>query len=76
MQEVSNPNYLRALGERIRTLRKQKNMTQLDVASIMDNYAEQIGRIERGEQNVSICTLKLIADALSVSMKELVDFEY
>jgi transcriptional regulator with XRE-family HTH domain len=50
-------------------------MTQLDLAVKMNNYAEQIGRIERGEQNVSICTLKKIAESLGISLKELVDME-
>jgi transcriptional regulator with XRE-family HTH domain len=40
----------------------------------MDNYAEQIGRFERGQLNVSICTLKLIADSLDVDIQELFDF--
>jgi transcriptional regulator with XRE-family HTH domain len=39
-------------------------MTQLDLAVKMNNYAEQIGRIERGEQNVSICTLKKLLNLL------------
>ena len=55
-------------------LRKSKGLSQLDLAGLMDNYAEQIGRIERGEQNVSICTLKKIADALNIEMKNLFDF--
>lgn len=50
-------------------------MTQLDLAGKMDNFAEQIGRIERGEQNVSVCTLLKIATALEVSLKELFDFD-
>ena len=75
MQGVKDEKYLKKLGERIRSLRKSSNMSQLDLAGKMDNFAEQIGRIERGEQNVSVCTLKKIADSLDVSMKELFDFE-
>jgi transcriptional regulator with XRE-family HTH domain len=41
----------------------------------MDNYAEQIGRIEKGQLNVTICTLKKIAQSLEISLSELLDFE-
>jgi transcriptional regulator with XRE-family HTH domain len=75
MQEVKDVVYLKKLGERIRFLRQERCMTQLDLAVKMNNYAEQIGRIERGEQNVSICTLKKIAESLGISLKELVDME-
>lgn len=75
MQEVKDDEYLKKLGDRIRHIRKSKNMTQLDLAGKMDNFAEQIGRIERGKQNVSVCTLKRIANALDISMKDLFDFD-
>ncbi|WP_343604568.1 helix-turn-helix transcriptional regulator [Fluviicola sp.] len=75
MQDVKDVVYLKKLGKRIRILRKERKMTQLDLAGKMDNFAEQIGRIERGEQNASVCTLKMIASALNISMKELFDFD-
>jgi transcriptional regulator with XRE-family HTH domain len=40
----------------------------------MDNYAEQVGRIERGLLDVRICTLKKIATALNVTLEELLHF--
>ena len=50
-------------------------MTQVELAVACDNYAEQIGRIERGQLNVSICTLKVIAKALNVKLSVLVDVD-
>lgn len=76
MQEVRDDLFLKKLGEHIRMLRKQQGMSQLDLAVKMDNFAEQVGRIERGEQNVSICTLVKIASALSIHLSELLDFDY
>ncbi|MBI2731188.1 MAG: helix-turn-helix transcriptional regulator [Sphingobacteriales bacterium] len=49
-------------------------MSQLDLGVTIDNYAEQIGRIERGELNVSICTLRLIAKGLQIPLHELLNF--
>lgn len=74
MQEVKDTKYLALLGSRIRSLRKALGMSQLDLAVKIDNYAEQIGRIERGEHNVSICSLKKIAEGLDMNLKDLLDF--
>lgn len=50
-----------------------KNMSQEDLAYTADIPVNQIGRIERGEINTTISTLKVIADALKVKLTELVD---
>lgn len=54
IENVKDKLYLKRLGNRIRTLRKEKGLSQLDLGVSMDNYAEQISRIERGQLNVSI----------------------
>jgi transcriptional regulator with XRE-family HTH domain len=74
VQKVKDIDFLKKLGKRIRYLRLEKKYSQLNLAVKMDNYAEQIGRFERGQLNVSICTLKLIADSLDVDIQELFDF--
>jgi len=74
VQGIKNKKFLKKLGLHVRTLRTEKNLTQLDLAIKIDNYAEQVGRIERGELNVSICTLKLIAEGLDIELFELFKF--
>ena len=74
MQKVKDKKFLQSLGSRIRGIRLEKGLTQAEVAVGMDNYAEQIGRIERGQLNVSICTLKKIAESLEVPLTELLSF--
>lgn len=74
MQKVFDKKFLKALGKHIALIRKAKGLTQLDLAVMMDNHAEQIGRIERGQLNVTICTLKKIAEALEMPLGELFDF--
>ena len=49
-------------------------MSQLDLAVSMDDYAEQIGRIERGKHNVTICILKKIVESLNIQLADLLDF--
>lgn len=74
MQDVKDHKYLQNLGKHIRSIRKSSGMSQVDLAVRINNYAEQIGRIERGELNVSICTLKKIAEGLNIPLKDLLDF--
>lgn len=63
----------KAVGERIRELRLQKDMSQEALANEADVPLSQIGRIERGENNPTISTLYVIAEALGIEVKVLVD---
>jgi transcriptional regulator with XRE-family HTH domain len=74
VQGVKNKKFLKKLGLHIRALRIEKGLTQLDLAIKINNYAEQIGRVERGELNVSICTLQGIAEGLDIELFELLKF--
>lgn len=75
MKRVNDPTLVRRIGERIRALRKKHHLSQLELAVRMDNHAEQIGRIERGELNVSICTLNKIAQCFHIEIHELLKLE-
>jgi len=75
VQNVKDKPFLKLLGLRIKQLRTQKGLTQLDLGVLMDNYAEQVGRIERGQLNVSICTLKKISEALEIPLPALLDIQ-
>ena len=70
MQNVKDIKFLKALGKRLREI-KEKGLSQVDLGIKMDNYGEQIGKIERGQLNVTICTLKKIADSLDMELHEL-----
>lgn len=72
--KVREQEFLEALGHRIKQIRKEKNMTQMQLAVKINNHDEQIGRVERAEVNVSASMLYRIAKGLGVSMKELMDF--
>ena len=74
VQNVKDNKFLLKLGHRIKEIRIEKGLTQAEVGVGMDNYAEQIGRIERGQLNVTICTLKKIAESLEVPLTELFNF--
>jgi hypothetical protein len=56
VQNIHDKKFLKELGKHIAFLRKTKKITQLDLAVRMDNHAEQINCIERGQLDVTICT--------------------
>lgn len=58
-------------GERVRQLRKAKELSQETLALVCDLDRTYIGGVERGERNISLINIYKIADALGVSAREL-----
>ena len=58
-------------GNRVRELRKQKELSQERLALMCDLDRTYIGGIERGERNVGLINIHVIARALGVSVKDL-----
>lgn len=63
-------------GRKLAYIRKSKKLSQIKLAEIVDMNFNYIGQIERGEANVTIRTMHILADALDVEMKELFDFTF
>ena len=62
-------NTLTQLGMRIRYLRKEKKMSQLDLALEAEVNKNYISDLERGCRNPSILVLEKISKALDVSLE-------
>jgi transcriptional regulator with XRE-family HTH domain len=60
-----------ALGEAIRRIRQEQEMSQEKLALLAEVDRSYVGRVERGDNNVAVLTLKRLADALGVTMTEL-----
>ena len=73
MINIKNKKLVIAIGERIRNLRIQQKMSQEELANEADVPLSQIGRIERGETNPTISTLYVIAQALQLTLKDIVE---
>lgn len=65
---------LALVGARIKELRNQKKLSQVQLAEKAESQDTYIGEIERGSRNISLKMLAKIADALEVSVVELLDF--
>jgi XRE family transcriptional regulator, regulator of sulfur utilization len=61
----------RHIGDTIRTLRLKKGWSQDVFADRSGLNRAHVGEIERGESNVTIQTLKIIADTLGVRIADL-----
>jgi transcriptional regulator with XRE-family HTH domain len=62
-----------ALGTRLRELRRERNLSQRDLAERADLSPNAISLIERGEISPSVATLQRLAGALSVRMSYFFD---
>lgn len=63
------------VGKRIKELRIQKGISQVDLVGRMDGNIDptNISRIEAGRTNPTLLTLQRIANALEITLKELLD---
>ena len=75
MISIKNRGLVKVLGERIREFRLKANFSQEELANEADIPLSQIGRIERGETNPTISSLYVIAQALKIELKTLLDFK-
>jgi transcriptional regulator with XRE-family HTH domain len=60
------------VGATIRELRRKRKLSQDVFAERSGLHRAHVGEIERGESNVTIQTLKIIADTLGVRIIDLV----
>ena len=58
-------------GNKVRELRKSKNLSQEDLADKADLHRTYIGMIERAEKNITLVNIQKIANALEINIKDL-----
>jgi ribosome-binding protein aMBF1 (putative translation factor) len=61
----------RILAHNIRTLRRQKGLSQEELAHLCGLHRTYIGSIERAERNATLSTLDTLASTLNVSVADL-----
>ena len=75
MNNVKDLVYIKKFGKNLQNLRKSKNLSQEVLAFSSDIPISQVGRIERGEINTTISTVKAIATALEINIQDLFNFD-
>jgi len=59
-------------GEIIRKKRLEKNLSQEDFAELVGVHRTYIGMLERAEKNITLLNIEKIANALNISIAELI----
>lgn len=74
MDKIADFTFLKALGKRVREIRLSQNLSQEELGYRIGNSGKQIGRIERGEHNVTTSMIYAITKELKISLSEFYDF--
>lgn len=68
---MSKKKILIAFGDRVRELRKEKGLSQEELADKAGLHRTYIGMIERGEKNITLTNIEKTANALDIDIKKL-----
>lgn len=70
---MNDEQLLNRIGLNVRVERTIKQLTQAQLAELIDVHEKYIGKIETGKQNVTVRTLNKIAQALNVNIIRLLE---
>jgi transcriptional regulator with XRE-family HTH domain len=66
---------LKKFGKRLHQIRKQRNLTQLDLEVETGIYEAEIIKMENGMQNIEFFTLSKLAFTFKIEIQEFFKFE-
>ena len=67
----SKPSILIKFGEKVRDIRREKGLSQEELAYQAGLHRTYIGMIERAEKNITLRNIEKIANALEVNIIDL-----
>ncbi|QUL58510.1 helix-turn-helix transcriptional regulator [Paenibacillus tritici] len=71
MTDESKSELVKRIGERIRKIRKEMNLSQEQLAERSGLHTNYVGQVERGEKNLTLETLEKVVGGLHISLEEL-----
>jgi transcriptional regulator with XRE-family HTH domain len=72
--DKKDKKYLKQVGKNISNARKEKSLTQEEVCTELEMDKPYLSSIENGRQNSTLLTLKKLADAIGVEVKDFFNF--
>ena len=72
---ITKKEILIKFGEKVREVRKKKGLSQEELSFKADLHRTYIGMIERAEKNITLLNIEKIANALEVSINDLLDIQ-
>lgn len=70
----TDTKYLKSVGKNIAKIRRQNKFSQLDICAMISMEKSNLSSIENGRQNPTTLTLKRIANAIGVEVKDFFTF--
>ena len=74
MNKLKEKEFLKSFGRNLKSIREKKKITQSYLADTANISRSQIIRIENGESNTTILTIKALAEGMNIDKKELLNF--
>jgi transcriptional regulator with XRE-family HTH domain len=72
---VADKNYiLLRFGRKVRMERERRRISQEKFGELAGVHRTYVGMIERGEKNITLLNIEKFAQALDVTLKQLMDF--
>lgn len=71
---MKEKNILVVFGDNVRKHRKSKGLSQEELAYKAGVHRTYIGMIERAEKNVTLLNIEKIANALEISISQLLEY--
>jgi transcriptional regulator with XRE-family HTH domain len=68
---MADPNLQTKLGDRCRALRRRRGLSQMDMVRRFEFSLSHYQKIERGDLDARLSTLKKLAECFDVSLSEL-----
>ena len=72
---MNDKELLERIGRRVKELRVAKGLTQQELAAVLDIEKSNMSRLEAGRVNISATALYKIAQALDMTLSELLMVE-
>ena len=72
---MTDERFIAVDGQRLRRLRREKALSQLDLVGMTSIAQATLSDLERGKRGARVSTLRKLAEALGVEPKELMEDE-
>ncbi|HEX5057652.1 MAG TPA: helix-turn-helix transcriptional regulator [Gammaproteobacteria bacterium] len=70
---MKTKDHLALFGRNVKTIRKEKGLSQEELASKAGVHRTYVGMIERGEKNITLTNILKLSGALKVSPSSLLE---
>jgi XRE family transcriptional regulator, regulator of sulfur utilization len=66
-----NSELMKIIGDRLRNVRKERGLSQEELADRAGLHFTFVGKVERGEQNATLETIEKMTSSLGISLEQL-----